>query len=107
MVGVGRGIDVCMRGERRRQDRCGSKRVGADRLSRASLQSLRPRLPGARILEGRCHATSTAVAVPKHRPAALAYVGDFVEAAKASGSVRRALDSAGLDDAMVAPLSAR
>jgi polar amino acid transport system substrate-binding protein len=41
--------------------------------------------------------------VPKGRPSALAYVTAFVEQAKASGSVRRALDSAGLRSSVVAP----
>jgi polar amino acid transport system substrate-binding protein len=44
-----------------------------------------------------------AVAVPKQRPAALAYVSAFVEDAKPSGSVRRARDNAGLKTSTVAP----
>jgi polar amino acid transport system substrate-binding protein len=44
-----------------------------------------------------------AIAVPKGHAAALAYVTDFMETAKASGSVRRALDKSGLPDAAVAP----
>jgi polar amino acid transport system substrate-binding protein len=48
-----------------------------------------------------------AVAVPKNRPAALAYVSAFVEDAKASGSVRRALDNAGLKTSTVAPAGRR
>jgi polar amino acid transport system substrate-binding protein len=43
--------------------------------------------------------------VPKNRPAALAYASAFMEAAKASGSVRRALDRAGMQDEAVAPPS--
>ena len=48
-----------------------------------------------------------AVAVPKNRPAALAYVSAFVEDAKAAGSVRRALDNAGLKTSTVAPAEKR
>jgi polar amino acid transport system substrate-binding protein len=46
------------------------------------------------------------VAVPKNRPASLAYVSTFIEQAKANGTVRRALDNAGLTKAAVAPPAA-
>ena len=39
--------------------------------------------------------TGIAIAVPKGHPEALAYVTKFIEDAKASGSVRRAMDRAG------------
>jgi len=39
--------------------------------------------------------------------AALAYASDFIEASKASGLLRRAFDSAGFKDAVVAPPSGR
>lgn len=76
-------------------------------LSRNTLRGLAQKLPGTRILDGHFHATSTAVAVPKNRPAALAYVSAFVEEAKASGFVRRAFDEVGLKDAVVAAPGAR
>jgi polar amino acid transport system substrate-binding protein len=41
--------------------------------------------------------------VPKDRPGALAVASSFVERAKASGIVRRALDAAGFRDAPIAP----
>ena len=44
-----------------------------------------------------------AVAVPKNRPDALAYVSNFVEDAKAAGSVRAALDRLGMKSSVVAP----
>jgi len=77
--------------------------MDAAALGQASLQQLAADLPGSRILEGSFHATANAVAVPKGRPLAAAYVADFIEAAKASGSVRRAFDRAGLPEARVAP----
>ena len=43
------------------------------------------------------------VCVPKGRPAALAYVSEFIEEAKASGLVRRALDEVGLTASQIAP----
>ena len=46
--------------------------------------------PGSRIVDGGFQQTGIAIAVPKGRPAALAYVTKFLEEAKASGAVRRA-----------------
>jgi polar amino acid transport system substrate-binding protein len=77
--------------------------AGAIALSREALTSVLPQLPGARILDGSFHQAEMAVAVPKGHRAALAYVTRFVEDAKAAGVVRRALDRAGLPEAIVAP----
>jgi polar amino acid transport system substrate-binding protein len=52
---------------------------------------------------GTIHNSTTAVAVAKNKPAALAYVTAFIEEAKASGLVRRALDPMGLKTSQVAP----
>jgi len=72
-------------------------------LGRASLGGLTGRLPGARVLDGGFLNSTTAVAVPKGKPAALAYVSAFIEEAKASGLVRRAFDDIGLKAEQVAP----
>ncbi len=72
-------------------------------LSRESLTGLVKQIPGAKILEGGFLNSTTAVAVPKGRPAALAYVTAYVEEAKASGLVRKAFDSVGLTASTVAP----
>jgi polar amino acid transport system substrate-binding protein len=72
-------------------------------LSKDSLRPLSATVPGARILDEAFHKVGIAIAVPKNRPAALAYASAFMEAAKASGSVRRALDRAGMQDEAVAP----
>jgi polar amino acid transport system substrate-binding protein len=74
-------------------------------LSKDSLRPLAVTVPGARILDEAFHRVGIAIAVPKNRPAALAYASAFMEAAKASGSVRRALDRAGMQDEAVAPPS--
>ena len=76
-------------------------------LSRESLTGLLAKLPGSRILEGGFLNSVTAVAVPKNKPAALAYVDRFVEEAKASGRVRRAFDDIGLKSSVVAPAGMR
>ena len=77
--------------------------IAAIALSRESLGGLVKKIPGARILDDAFLNSSTAVCVPKGRPAALAYVGDFIEEAKASGLVRKALDEMGLTASQIAP----
>lgn len=76
-------------------------------LGRESLQSLLPKLPGARILDGSFHSAGTAVAVRKNRPAALEYVTEFIEAARSAGIIRRAFDDNGMAEAPVAPPGSR
>jgi len=61
--------------------------------------------PGSRVLAGRILAEPIGMGVPKGRnPAAVAYVGRFVEDAKAGGLVKSAIERAGLGGAVVAPL---
>ncbi len=72
-------------------------------LSRESLSGLLGKITGARILDDAFLNSSTAVCVPKAKPAALAYVSEFIEEAKASGLVRKALDEMGLKSSQVAP----
>jgi polar amino acid transport system substrate-binding protein len=72
-------------------------------LSRDALDSFALKFPGARVLPGYFQATGIAIAVPKGHPTALAYVSAYIEQAKSSGQVRRALDNAGLKGAPVAP----
>ena len=80
-----------------------SGRVDAFALGRKSLAPYQAEIPGSRILDGHLHVTGIAVAVPKNRPAALAYVTAFLEEAKVSGLIRRVFDNAGLHSAVVAP----
>jgi polar amino acid transport system substrate-binding protein len=80
-----------------------SGQADAIALSRESLSTLSARLPGSRVLDGAYLNSYVAVAVPKGRPAALAYASAFVDAAIASGSVRRTLDSIGLQTSTVPP----
>jgi polar amino acid transport system substrate-binding protein len=82
---------------------------GADALalSRESLQGMAAKLPGSRILDGGFLDSVTAIAVPKNKPDALAYVSEFIEEAKASGAVRRAFDAMGLTSSAVAPAGMR
>jgi polar amino acid transport system substrate-binding protein len=91
--------------EIREQVRAGKVDVAA--ASRETLDGLAAQVPGARVLEGSFHVEGVAVAVPKNRPAALEFVSDFIETAKATGVVRRAFDNAGFKDAAVAPAASR
>jgi polar amino acid transport system substrate-binding protein len=77
--------------------------VDALAFSRESLTGLQPKVPGSRILDGGFLNSTTSVAVPKGKPEALAYVTAFIEEAKASGLVRKALDEMGLKTSQVAP----
>jgi len=72
-------------------------------MGRESLAGVQTSLPGSRLLEGGFLNSTTAVAVPKNRPAALVYVSEFIEETKASGLVRRSLDAVGLTGSVVAP----
>jgi polar amino acid transport system substrate-binding protein len=72
-------------------------------LSRDSLPPFVAKLPGSRIVEGGFQLTGIAIAVPRARPDALAYVTAFLEKAKNSGLVRNAFNRAGLQHLMVAP----
>jgi polar amino acid transport system substrate-binding protein len=84
-----------------------SGKADAIAQSRESLAGLSRRLPGSRVLGGSFLNSFVAIAVPKNKAAALAYVSTFLEAAKASGSVRRALESSGLPATIAAPAGAR
>jgi polar amino acid transport system substrate-binding protein len=72
-------------------------------LSRESLVGLVSKMPGARVLDGGFLNSTTAVAVPKGRAKARAFVAEFIEQVKADGTVRRALDQLGLTKSVVAP----
>jgi polar amino acid transport system substrate-binding protein len=72
-------------------------------LTHDALPLLQSRLPGSRILDGAFQVTGVAVGVQKDHPAALAFVTDFIEKAKANGALRHAFDDAGLGNLTVAP----
>ena len=78
-------------------------KIQAIALSRESLGGLASKIPGSRVLPDAFLNSTTAVCVPKGKPAALAYASAFIEEAKAAGLVRRALDEMGLKASIVAP----
>jgi len=79
------------------------ERADAFALGRDSLPDFVAMFPGSRIVDGGFQQTGIAIAVPKGRSAALAYVTEFMNEAKASGLVRRVMDRAGMKDLPVAP----
>jgi len=82
-------------------------RLDALAMGRESLVDFSKRLPGTRLLDDTIQSTGVVVVVPKNRPAAREWASRFMEAAKADGTVRRALDSAGFPNAVVAPPAPR
>ena len=67
------------------------------------LQDYSTKLPGSRVLEDRYGANLAAIAISKDKAGWLAYVSEFVEEAKASGLVQRAIERAGMRGIRVAP----
>jgi polar amino acid transport system substrate-binding protein len=72
-----------------------SGRVDAWASVRPVLLDYSATLPGSRVLEDSYGANSPALVVPKGQALRLAYISEFIEAAKASGLVQRAIDRAG------------
>jgi polar amino acid transport system substrate-binding protein len=70
---------------------------------RPALLPLSSRLPGSRVLTERFHAAFGAMAVPKGQTARLAYIAEFLEEAKTSGLVQRAIEAANVRGVQVAP----
>lgn len=84
-------------------ERVASGHADAIAANKTILHELTGQLPGSRILDGRFAAERLAMALPKGRPAGLAYARRFVEDAQASGLVSAALQRAGARGAVVAP----
>jgi len=70
---------------------------------RRGLLEYSAKLPGSRVLEDRYGANLLAMAVPKEQTRRLAYFSEFIEEAKASGLVQRAIERAGQRATRVAP----
>jgi polar amino acid transport system substrate-binding protein len=60
-------------------------------------------LPGSRVLDGHYGANIQAIALNKGQAARLAYISAFVEEAKQSGVIQKAIDAAGERGIVVAP----
>src|SRR5262245_33511995 len=73
---------------------------------RPPLLEYAPKLAGARVLDGRYGENLQSMAVPKDRTERLAYISEFLEAAKSSGLVQKAIEHAGEHGMEVAPTQA-
>jgi polar amino acid transport system substrate-binding protein len=78
-------------------------RADAMASARPTLLSFSTQLPGSQVLEDCYGANINRMVVPKGKVGWLAYVSEFVEEAKASGLVQKAIDRAGPRGAQVAP----
>jgi len=63
------------------------------------------KLPGSRVLDGRFMAIRQALGIPKGRAEGAKYLREFIEDAKASGLVARAIEKAGVRGVSIAPRS--
>jgi polar amino acid transport system substrate-binding protein len=77
-------------------------RVDAMASVRTALLEFSIRLPGSHVLDERYGELLLAIAMSKDKPGWLAYISEFVNEAKASGLVQRAIESAGARGLQVA-----
>src|SRR5204863_2617915 len=70
---------------------------------RPPLLEYAPKLAGARVLDDRYGENLQSMAVPKDQVERLTYISEFLEAAKASGLVQKAIERAGEHGIEVAP----
>jgi polar amino acid transport system substrate-binding protein len=85
----------------------GQGKMDALAMGREALVDVARKIPGTRLLDEIIQSTGVVVVVPLNRPATRAWAAAFLDGAKADGTVRRALDSAGFAAAAVAPAAAR
>jgi polar amino acid transport system substrate-binding protein len=84
-------------------EQIGNRQLDALAMGTEAVEDLSRKLPGTRVLEEVIQSTGVVVVVPKGRAAAREWATDFLQAAKADGTVRRALDNGGSASAKVAP----
>jgi polar amino acid transport system substrate-binding protein len=71
--------------------------------ARPTLLTYSAQLPGSRVLADRYGANINRMVVPKGKATWLAYVSEFVEEAKATGVVQKAIERAGPPGVTVSP----
>jgi len=84
-----------------------SGRADAFASIRPALMDYSTKLSDSHVLEDSFGFNSPALVVPKGRADRLAYISEFVEAAKASGVIKRSIDRAGQPGYRVAPPTKR
>jgi len=85
---------------------CVPDRRNAFASVRGVLLAYSAKLPGSRVLDEYYGANLLGMVVPKDQAARLAYISEFIEQAKASGSVQQAIARAGLPGYKVASTKA-
>jgi polar amino acid transport system substrate-binding protein len=90
-------------GERAAFELLSAKRVDTFASTRQFLRKVSGELPGSQVLEDRYGAQFNRVVVPKGRAGWLAFANEFVEEAKRSGLVQKAIDREGASAFEVAP----
>jgi len=83
-----------------------SGRADAWASPRPPLLEYAPRLAGARVLDDHYGANLQSMAVPKDQTGRLAYISEFLEIARGSGLVKRAIERAGEHGMEVVPVEA-
>ncbi len=73
-----------------------SHQVDAFATNKASLFEMADQLPGARVLDGHWGVERHAIAIPRGRDAALAFLGSFTAEVQANGLIKAAAARAGL-----------
>jgi len=73
-----------------------SGKVDAFAANKANLYGLSDEMPGSRVLDGRIGVDEVAIALPKGRESAMAYVRKYAEDVRAEGLVKAAIQRAGL-----------
>jgi polar amino acid transport system substrate-binding protein len=77
-----------------------SGKVDVFAANKANLFGLSDRMPGSRVLDGRIGVDEVAIALPKGRETAMAYVRKYIEDAKSEGLIKAAIQRAGLRGAV-------
>lgn len=81
----------------------GKGELDALAMGMGALEDLSRKLPGTKVLDEVIQSTGVVVVVPKGKAAAKVWAAHFLDAAKADGTVRRALDGNGFSSDKVAP----
>jgi polar amino acid transport system substrate-binding protein len=78
------------------QQQLGAKTLDAFATNKGILYELSDQIPGSRVLEGRWGLEHLAIAVPKGREAAQAFLRGFAQRMRDSGELQRIVDRAGV-----------
>lgn len=93
---------------KRAVDMLSTREVDAFATNKANLFEISDAVPGSRVLDGQWGVEHLAIAIPKGRDPARAWLESYVESAKAEGLVTRAVERAGLrGTASMEPLTSR